>query len=131
MDLPVVLYTNPSFQRSDLSLEAIERLAEVPNIVGIKDASTNTGRLLSIMSRVGDRLAIFAASSHIPTAVMMIGGQGWMAGPACLVPRQSVRLYELCRAGDWSDGDGAAAAAYGRSTRPSSATTSRPASKAA
>ncbi len=102
VDLPVVLYTNPSFQRSDLSLEAIERLAEVPNIVGIKDASTNTGRLLSIMNRVGDRLAVFAASSHIPTAVMMIGGQGWMAGPACLVPRQSVRLYELCRAGDWN-----------------------------
>ncbi len=101
VDLPVVLYTNPSFQRSDLSLEAIERLAEVPNIVGIKDASTNTGRLLSIMSRVGDRFAIFAASSHIPTAVMMIGGQGWMAGPACIIPRQSVRLYELCHAGDW------------------------------
>jgi 4-hydroxy-tetrahydrodipicolinate synthase len=102
VDLPVVLYTNPSFQRSDLSLEAIERLAGVPNIVGLKDASTNTGRLLSIMSRVGDRLALFAASSHIPTAVMLIGGRGWMAGPACLVPRQSVRLYDLCRAGDWN-----------------------------
>lgn len=101
--LPVVLYTNPSFQRSDLSIEAIERLAEVPNIVGIKDASTNTGRLLSIMSRVGERFAIFAASSHIPTAVMMIGGQGWMAGPACIIPRQSVRLYELCHAGEWTE----------------------------
>jgi 4-hydroxy-tetrahydrodipicolinate synthase len=34
---------------------------------------------------------------------MLIGGVGWMAGPACLVPRQSVRLYELCRAGRWND----------------------------
>jgi len=32
---------------------------------------------------------------------MLIGGRGWMAGPACLVPRQSVALYERCRAGDW------------------------------
>jgi 4-hydroxy-tetrahydrodipicolinate synthase len=32
---------------------------------------------------------------------MMIGGVGWMAGPACVVPRQSVALYELCQAGDW------------------------------
>ena len=32
---------------------------------------------------------------------MLIGGVGWMAGPACLVPRQSVRLFELCRAGNW------------------------------
>jgi len=32
---------------------------------------------------------------------MLIGGVGWMAGPACVVPRQSVELYELCRAGSW------------------------------
>lgn len=98
---PVVLYTNPQFQRSDLSLPVIERLAEVSNILYLKDASTNTGRLLSILNRVGDRLRIFAASSHIPACVMMIGGVGWMAGPACLIPEASVRLYDLCRAGDW------------------------------
>lgn len=101
VELPVVLYTNPNFQRSDLTLPAIERLAEVPNILYLKDASNNTGRLLSILGRVGDRMKIFAASAHIPAAVMLIGGVGWMAGPACLVPRQSVRLYELCRAGQW------------------------------
>lgn len=99
--LPVVLYTNPNFQRSDLSLGAIARLAEVPNIVAIKDASVNTGRLLSIMERVQGHIDVFAASAHIPAAVMLIGGKGWMAGPACLVPRQSVRLYELCMAADW------------------------------
>ncbi len=100
---PVVLYTNPQFQRSDLSLGAIERLLDVKNIRYLKDASTNTGRLLSIMSRVGDRLGIFSASAHIPACVMLLGGRGWMAGPACLIPRQSVRLYELCRAGRWPE----------------------------
>jgi 4-hydroxy-tetrahydrodipicolinate synthase len=33
---------------------------------------------------------------------MLIGGVGWMAGPACIVPRQSVALYDLCRAGRWT-----------------------------
>lgn len=99
---PVVLYTNPNFQRSDLSLPVIERLAEVPNIGYLKDASTNTGRLLSIMGRVDDRMRIFAASAHIPACVMMIGGVGWMAGPACLIPEASVKLYDLCRAGEWT-----------------------------
>ncbi|HSH06318.1 MAG TPA: dihydrodipicolinate synthase family protein [Burkholderiales bacterium] len=99
--LPVVLYTNPNFQRSDLSLPVIERLSQVDNIVAIKDASTNTGRLLSILNRVGDRLQVFSASAHIPAAVMLIGGVGWMAGPACLVARQSVELYDLCRQGAW------------------------------
>lgn len=103
VSLPVVLYTNPNFQRSDLSLPVIERLSQLPNIAYLKDASNNTGRLLSIMQRVQGRMQVFAASAHIPAAVMLIGGVGWMAGPACLVPRQSVRLYELCRGGQWDE----------------------------
>jgi 4-hydroxy-tetrahydrodipicolinate synthase len=103
VDIPVVLYTNPQFQRSDLSLDVISRLAEHPRINYIKDASTNTGRLLSIINRCGDDLKIFAASAHIPAAVMMIGGVGWMAGPACLIPEESIALYELCRAQKWDE----------------------------
>jgi 4-hydroxy-tetrahydrodipicolinate synthase len=103
VDIPVVLYTNPQFQRSDLSLDVIARLAAHQRIGYIKDASSNTGRLLSIVNRCGGDIAVFSASAHIPAAVMLIGGVGWMAGPACIVPRESVRLYELCRAGEWRD----------------------------
>jgi 4-hydroxy-tetrahydrodipicolinate synthase len=101
VSIPVVLYTNPNFQRSDLSLSVIDRLSRISNIAYIKDASFNTGRLLSIINCVEGRLQVFAASSHIPTCVMLIGGIGWMSGPACVAPRQSVELYELCRRGDW------------------------------
>ncbi len=103
VDLPIILYTNPNFQRADLSFDVIERLSAHPNIVALKDASTNTGRLLSIIHRCGDALDVFAASSHIPACVMMIGGKGWLAGPACLAPKQSVRLYELCVERKWSE----------------------------
>src|ERR1700686_1184437 len=103
VDIPVVIYTNPNFQRSDLTLDVIARLASHPRIGYIKDASTNTGRLLSIMNRCGDGIKVFSASAHIPAAVMLIGGVGWMAGPACLIPRQSVELYNLCRAKRWDD----------------------------
>ena len=99
--LPIVIYTNPNFQRADLSLPVIERLSHIPNIRAIKDASSNTGRLLSILNRVEGRIDVFAASAHIPAAVMLIGGKGWMAGPACVLPRQSVALYEACRRGEW------------------------------
>lgn len=101
--LPVVLYTNPQFQRSDLSLPAIERLSNVKNILYLKDASSDTGRLLTIINAVGDRIRVFSASAHIPACVMLIGGVGWMAGPACVVPRKSVQLYELCRAQQWQE----------------------------
>ena len=101
--LPIVLYTNPQFQRSDLTLPAIERLAKVENIRYLKDASSDTGRLLTIINAVGERIRVFSASAHIPACVMLIGGVGWMAGPACVVPRQSVRLYELCHTQQWDE----------------------------
>jgi 4-hydroxy-tetrahydrodipicolinate synthase len=103
VDIPVVIYTNPQFQRSDLTLDVIAGLATHPRIVAIKDASTNTGRLLSIMNRCGDSINVFSASAHIPAAVMLIGGVGWMAGPACVIPRQSVELYDLCKARRWDE----------------------------
>jgi 4-hydroxy-tetrahydrodipicolinate synthase len=102
VDIPIVLYTNPNFQRSDLTLDVIGRLAQHPRIRYIKDASSNTGRLLSIMHRA-PAMKVFSASAHIPAAVMLIGGVGWMAGPACIVPRQSVRLYDLCRTQQWDE----------------------------
>jgi len=102
VDIPVVIYTNPNFQRSDLTLDIIKQLSEHPRIRYIKDASSNTGRLLSIMNRA-PTMKVFSASAHIPAAVMLIGGVGWMAGPACIVPRESVRLYDLCRAGKWPE----------------------------
>jgi 4-hydroxy-tetrahydrodipicolinate synthase len=103
VDIPVVIYTNPQFQRSDLSLDCIARLSAHPRIQYIKDASTNTGRLLSIINRCGGAIAVFSASAHIPAAVMLIGGVGWMAGPACIIPRQSVELYNLCKGKRWDD----------------------------
>ena len=102
VSVPVVLYTNPNFQRSDLSLPVIDKLSRIANIRYIKDASFNTGRLLSIINKVEGRMKVFAASSHIPACVMLIGGVGWMAGPACVAPRQSVELYQTCRRGDWA-----------------------------
>jgi 4-hydroxy-tetrahydrodipicolinate synthase len=103
---PIVLYTNPQFQRSDLTLSVIKRLSRVDNIRYIKDASTNTGRLLSILNETEGRMKVFAASAHIPACVMLIGGVGWMAGPACIIPRESVALYDLARSGKWKEAMG-------------------------
>src|ERR1700737_1110803 len=103
VDIPVVIYTNPQFQRSDLTLDVIARLATHPRIRYIKDASTNTGRLLSIMNRCGDSIKVFSASAHIPAAVMLIGGVGWMAGPACIISRPRRGPYNLRQAACWDE----------------------------
>ena len=107
----MVIYTNPQFQRSDLTLDVIARLAAHPRIGYIKDASTNTGRLLSIMNRCGDGIRVFSASAHIPAAVMLIGGVGWISGPASSFPAAKRRALQALQGRALGRGAGLAAAA--------------------
>jgi 4-hydroxy-tetrahydrodipicolinate synthase len=81
----------------------LEELAKEPNILYLKDASGNTGKLLSIATALGNRIKIFSASAHVPLFVLMMGGVGWMAGPACLIPEQCVRLYDLAMEKSWKE----------------------------
>lgn len=100
---PIVLYTNPGLGVADLTPEMVEALSHVPNIHYVKDASGQTGRILAILNRVGARLRVFSASAHVPALVFRLGGVGWMAGPACVLPRACVRLYELARQARWEE----------------------------
>lgn len=100
---PVVLYTNPKFAMWDFTVSTLRQLAEEPNIRYLKDASGNIGKLMSIVAALGERIKVFSASAHVPTFVFMLGGVGWMAGPACLIPRQCIALYELARQKKWEE----------------------------
>ncbi len=100
---PVVIYNNPRFLKTDLSIDVIIDLAEIPNIKYLKDASGNTGKLLTILNAVGDKIKLFSASASVPLFVMMLGGVGWMAGPACIAPRESVALYDLAEKHAWEE----------------------------
>jgi len=98
---PVTLYTNPKFSKWDFTIPMLMELAEEPNILYLKDASGNTGKLLSIVNALKHRIKIFSASAHIPLFVFMMGGVGWMAGPACLIPEQCVALFNLAQQKSW------------------------------
>lgn len=100
-ELPIIIYTNPNFQKVDLGIDLIAELSHNEKFVGLKDASGNTGRLLSIADRCRPGFGIYAASAHLAVSVMLLGGQGLFAGPACVLARENVQLYELCRAGRW------------------------------
>lgn len=100
-DLPLIIYTNPNFQKVDLGIDLIAELSQNEKFVGLKDASGNTGRLLSIADRCRPGFGIYAASAHLAVSVMLLGGQGLFAGPACVLARENVQLYELCKAGRW------------------------------
>ncbi len=100
---PVVLYTNPRFSQWDFTLDTLRELLQEPNIRYLKDASGNIGKLMSIITTLGSRLKVFSATAHVPVFVMMLGGVGWMAGPACIIPDQAIALYELARQRKWEE----------------------------
>jgi len=100
VDVPIILYTNPTLLGTDFSPESLTALADVPNIRYIKDATGDTGRILTLINRFGDRLEVFSASAHIPAFVFLLGGVGWMAGPACVIPQAAAELYRRVSTGD-------------------------------
>jgi 4-hydroxy-tetrahydrodipicolinate synthase len=102
VDVPICLYSNPGLT-VDLPPAIVGTLSHVPNILYYKEASGNTGRILTVMNLVGDRMQMFSASAHIPLVVFQLGGVGWMAGPACLIPAECVRLWALSQAGQWDE----------------------------
>lgn len=96
---PIVLYTNPAVLNTDLSMATLAELSRLPNVSYIKDATGNTGRILTIMNNLDGQLGVFSASAHIPLLVFKLGAVGWMAGPACVVPELCVDLFRLHSSG--------------------------------
>ena len=99
----MTLYTNPGLLGGDIPMEVLDALSHSANIEYVKDASGNTGRILTMLNRMGGRIRVFSASAHIPLVVLQLGGVGWMAGPGCVMPRECVRLYDLVRAGRFDE----------------------------
>jgi len=83
---PITLYTNPKFQTWDFTVEALRQLAEEPNILYLKDASGDVGKIMSIVTTLGHRIRIFSDTSSVPLFMFLIGSVGWMSGPACVIP---------------------------------------------
>lgn len=98
-DIQVVLYSNPKYMHFNYTIPVFEKIQDLSNVNYYKDASSNTGFLMTLTNRFGERFKLFSASAHIPLFVFELGGKGWMAGPACIIPEQSVKLYNLFKEG--------------------------------
>src|SRR5579871_1180946 len=102
---PLVLYSNPKLLGAGLTPDLIVALSELPTIRYFKEASGETGKILTVLNHAGHRLRVFSASAHVPLLVFRLGGVGWMAGPACLLPERCVALYDLARQGRWDEAE--------------------------
>ncbi|BCV32939.1 dihydrodipicolinate synthase family protein [Shewanella algae] len=97
--LPIMIYNNPVSYGVDINLEMTAELAKEPNIVAIKESTTDTRRLTELQSRFGDRFIVFCGVDDIALESLLLGADGWISGLTNVFPRESVTLYRLARAG--------------------------------
>lgn len=97
--LPIMIYNNPVSYGVDIDLDMTAVLAEEPNIVAIKESTTDTRRITELQSRFGERFQIFCGVDDIALESVLLGATGWISGLTNVFPRESVMLFKLARAG--------------------------------
>ena len=95
VDLPVILYNVPGRTVADLSNDTAVRLAQVPGIVGLKDATSDLARASDLLLRVPKSFALYSGNDDTALALMLLGGHGVISVTANVAPRL---MSELCRA---------------------------------
>jgi 4-hydroxy-tetrahydrodipicolinate synthase len=100
VDLPVILYNVPGRTVADMSNDTILRLAQIKNIIGVKDATGNIARGYDLLRRAPADFAVYSGDDPTAIALMMAGGKGNISVTANVAPRQMHELCEAAMAGD-------------------------------
>ncbi len=95
VELPLVLYNVPGRSVADMAVETVLRLAQVPGIVGIKEATGDIGRAQWLIKQAPKDFAIYSGDDPTAVALMLCGGQGNISVTANVAPRL---MHELCMA---------------------------------
>ncbi|RLE36117.1 4-hydroxy-tetrahydrodipicolinate synthase [Candidatus Acetothermia bacterium] len=95
VDLPIIIYNNPFTSKVDIEPPTVARLAELPNIVAIKESSGNMRRIAEIRTLTNDGIGIFCGWEDMAYESFVMGAQGWVCVIGNVVPRMAVDLFEL------------------------------------
>jgi 4-hydroxy-tetrahydrodipicolinate synthase len=98
--LTAMLYNNPVAYGTDFTPEQVQELAaDYPNLVAVKESSTDVRRVTAIRALVEDRLSIFVGVDDAIVEGIQAGAVGWVAGLVNALPKESVELFRLASAG--------------------------------
>lgn len=98
--LPIMLYNNPPAYRTSITNEVLEAVADIDNIVALKESAPDSRRFTDIANRFGDRFTLFAGLDDVALEGLYLGAQGWISGLTNAFPRESVELVAAFRRGD-------------------------------
>lgn len=100
VDIPQILYNVPGRTACDMLPDTVARLATIPNIIGIKEATGNLNRLLEIQSKVPDDFEIFSGDDETGTEFMLQGGHGVISVTTNVAPKAMAAMCAAALAGD-------------------------------
>lgn len=100
--LPIVLYNVPGRTGANLEPATVARLAEVENIVGIKEASGNISQVSAILSRVPANFLVLSGDDAVALPLIALGGCGLISVVSNEIPREMATLVRLCMRGDFA-----------------------------
>ncbi|SCM76306.1 Dihydrodipicolinate synthetase protein [uncultured Pleomorphomonas sp.] len=100
--LPILLYNNPPAYRVSIGREVLEALADLPNVVAIKESAPDSRRFTDLINAFGDRYDVFAGLDDVALEGLMLGAKGWVSGLTSAFPQESVRLVAAAARGDWT-----------------------------
>ncbi|MBS0614476.1 MAG: dihydrodipicolinate synthase family protein [Proteobacteria bacterium] len=100
-DLPIICYNNPLAYTVDITPAMFEQLANLDNLVAIKESSGDVRRITDLINRLGDRYTLFCGVDDLVLESVMLGARGWIAGMGLAFPAENQRLWELAVAGEW------------------------------
>jgi 4-hydroxy-tetrahydrodipicolinate synthase len=92
--LPVMVYNNPHDTKVDLTPDLLAEIAQIENIVAVKEFSGDVRRILEIREQAPD-LAVIAGADDLTLEALLMGATGWFAGFPNVFPKESVRLFDL------------------------------------
>ncbi|WP_428821323.1 dihydrodipicolinate synthase family protein [Microbulbifer sp. MCCC 1A16149] len=102
-DLPVMVYNNPACYGVDVSAEAVADLAQVPNIVAVKEASDDPRRLTDIANLVSDDFVLFCGVDDLALESIALGAHGWISGLVNAFPQENRLMWDLATSGNFEE----------------------------
>ena len=99
--VPVILYNVPGRTGCALQPKTVAKLAEHPNIVGLKEATGNMAQMVEIMHLCGDKIDVYSGEDALTVPMMAMGGAGTISVLSNVVPREAVAMTDACKAGDF------------------------------
>lgn len=99
--IPVLIYNMPGFTGINLSAATLVKLSRHANIIGVKDSSGDISQIASTIKDAREGFSVMAGSGSYVFPTMLLGGRGGLPAVANVIPGKLVKLYELCKEGQY------------------------------